>query len=79
MSNKYYVFGNNAVDIIEENELNLSEKEIANKIIKENILYEVLEFDMSKPNPDLLLTAYDGWMAYYSITKSLFNLLLKPK
>jgi len=75
--NKYYIFGKSAVDIVEENELNFSEIQIANKIQREDIFYEILEFNMSNPNPDLLLAAYDGWMAHYPITKSLYNLLKK--
>tara|TARA_R100000093_G_C1933223_1_gene69484 strand:+ start:763 stop:1005 length:243 start_codon:yes stop_codon:yes gene_type:complete len=73
--NKYYVFGSTAVNIVTEMEENYSDLEISNKIYKANDLFEVLEFDMNNPNPDLLLDAYDGWMAYYPINEELFKLL----
>jgi len=74
--NKYYLFGLSAINLLLDMEENYSEKQIADKMLNDvTLCFEVLEFDMDDPNPDLLLSAYDGWMAHHTITEELFKLL----
>ncbi|MAH47087.1 hypothetical protein CMI37_14765 [Candidatus Pacearchaeota archaeon] len=75
--NRYYVFGKVATDIVAEGDLKDPEFRVAKKVKETTDSYEIYEFDMTNPNPDLLLEHYDGWDGHYRINVVLYELLKK--